>query len=366
MALTLALTLGSLLTEASASHAGHGRGSPWHSPNNCSAWDLKKFTSLVTFGDSYTDDSRAGYFAENNGTAPPVGYDNPVNYNSASGGRAWPQYVKQYSGINLYNYAVSGAVCSNTITPRNFYPTFLFPSVEEYEVPAFEADSKYIKPDGTKFMYNPSDETVYSIWIGTNDLGNNALLTDSQVKGTNIVNYTDCVYDQLKRLYDQGGRYFVLQNVAPLNLAPMYATLENGGMSGPSRYWPIAPENITQASGRMMEQVVTVNAIYEYQTPFVKRITKEFEDARFAVFDMHALISDIYYHPALYLNGSAPLNVQSYTNKCNVTGGDCVRDPNPDSFLWFDALHPSEQTDRVIAREFVDVVKGGSKWARYW
>jgi hypothetical protein len=34
--------------------------------------------------------------------------------------------------------------------------------------------------------------------------------------------------------------------------------------------------------------------------------------------------------------------------------------------MWYDELHPSEQTDRVIAREFVDVVKGKSKWATYW
>jgi hypothetical protein len=39
---------------------------------------------------------------------------------------------------------------------------------------------------------------------------------------------------------------------------------------------------------------------------------------------------------------------------------------SPDSFMWYDELHPSEQTDRVIAREFVDVVKGNSKWATYW
>lgn len=41
-------------------------------------WNLKKFTSLVAFGDSYTDDSRLGYFISHNGSAPPVGYDNPA------------------------------------------------------------------------------------------------------------------------------------------------------------------------------------------------------------------------------------------------------------------------------------------------
>lgn len=32
----------------------------------------------------------------------------------------------------------------------------------------------------------------------------------------------------------------------------------------------------------------------------------------------------------------------------------------------YDELHPTQQTERVIAREFVDVVEGSSKWATYW
>lgn len=42
------------------------------------SWNLKKFTSLVVFGDSYSDDSRLGYFITNNGSAPPVGWVDPV------------------------------------------------------------------------------------------------------------------------------------------------------------------------------------------------------------------------------------------------------------------------------------------------
>lgn len=44
---------------------------------NNDAWDLKKLTSFVTFGNSYTDESRLGYFINNNGSAPPVGYIAP-------------------------------------------------------------------------------------------------------------------------------------------------------------------------------------------------------------------------------------------------------------------------------------------------
>lgn len=140
-------------------------------------------------------------------------------------------------------------------------------------------------------MTNPPNETVYSIWIGTNDLGVYALLTDSQVAGTNVVDYTDCVYEQLKRVYDRGGRYFVLQNVAPLNLTPLYGLPGKGGEATDSSFWPDKPSNTTEISYRMMEQVVTVNAIYEYHTPFAVRLSKDFVGARFAVMDMHSLVS---------------------------------------------------------------------------
>lgn len=77
-------------------------------------------------------------------------------------------------------------------------------------------------------------------------------------------------------------------------------------------------------------------------------------------------MTDIYYNPANYLNGTAPLNVTGAVHECDATGMQCTTSTSPDSFMWYDDLHPSEQTDRVIAREFVDVVKGKSQWATYW
>ncbi|SMY24715.1 unnamed protein product [Zymoseptoria tritici ST99CH_1A5] len=337
-------------------------------PETHSQWSLQKFTSLVTFGDSYTDDSLLQYFADHNGSAPPVGYVNPANYHSASGGRPWPQYVKQYApgGVNLYNYAVAGAVCSNNITPRILdtgTASFLFPAIEQYEVPAFIADAAYTLPDGSPFMINPPDETVYAIWIGTNDLGQAALLTDSQVKGTNIVNYTDCVFNQMKSVYDQGGRYFVLMNIAPLNLVPLYGLPEAGGVGNTTSLWPNKGDNLTYYSYRMEEEVVSVNEIFDYKTPFLTKIAETFEGAEVAIMDMHGLISDMYYNPSEYLNGTAPLNVTGFSHQCDVKGANCVDSDSPDSFLFYDALHPGEQAERVFAREFLDVVNGCGRWA---
>lgn len=205
-------------------------------------------------------------------------------------------------------------------------------------------------------MSNPPNETVYSMWIGTNDLG--TYVGDTQEPGTNIVDYFDCVYAQLQAVYDQGGRYFVIQNIAPLNLAPMYALPEAGGVGNVT--------NMTATSYRMMEQAVTSNAIYDYRTAFAAKIGDSFKGAHFAVMDMHALISDMYEHPEQYLNGTAPANVTSFSHQCNADKTVCTDSDSPDSFLWYDQLHPSEQAGRTFAKTFVDVVKGTSRWATYW
>lgn len=212
---------------------------------------------------------------------------NPQSNNTATGGYVWPRYVAWDSGANVYNYAVSGAVCDNNVTPRAF-EAGLFPSVAQYEVPAFLADKAY-SVNGKPFLNIPQDQTVYAIWIGTNDLGNAAFLTDSQVAGKTIPDYVDCVYDQFQRLYASGGRYFVLMNVAPLELAPQYAPANKGGVNA-TKYFPDKPANITETSFRMWEQVAEANQVYKYRTPFELYVNRTMPGAHMAVFDMYSLV----------------------------------------------------------------------------
>lgn len=351
-------------------------------------WSVSNFHSLLTFGDSYTDESRLGYFIQNNGSAPPAGVLLPESNSTAGGGRTWPRYVVQYTGstkngewdpsMTLYNYAVSGAVCSNKITPRyvtsschhhrsrlprggidqkEFTRWFSainapFPSVLEYEIPAFQADMKAQRVNATPaepyFTTGLSAQSaLYALWIGTNDLGVWAFVTDSQIRGKVLTDYTSCVYEVFDKLYAAGGRMFVLMNTAPLHLAPLYANSTLHGV-GPNQYWPNKTSNHTQISETMHEYTSTVNNVFKYQTPFELMVANRYPDAHFAVFDMYSLISDVYDNPTAYLNGTdvkaGTETVRGYINHCNVNQTVCVKmdnnGTNPDGFLWYDELHP--------------------------
>lgn len=225
------------------------------------------------------------------------------SFHAPSGGRTWPRYVVQYTGstvnsqfqpqLTLYDYAVSGAVCSNNITPRLFAPIKAnFPSVLEYEIPAYMNDSHSISNATGKAYFTPaltSSNAVYAIWIGTNDLGNNAFLTDSQVAGKTLTDFTDCVFVALDELYASGGRYFVLNNIAPLHLAPLYAndTLMGVAMT---QFWKDKPANHTAIAEQMKEQATTVNNVWKYQVPYEAMISHRYPGANFAIFDVYSLV----------------------------------------------------------------------------
>ncbi|PYH95902.1 GDSL Lipase/Acylhydrolase family protein [Aspergillus ellipticus CBS 707.79] len=311
---------------------------------------LETFSSLVVFGDSYTDDGVYDYI-------PPVGSQTTDAWD---GGRAWPSYIQQYTGVNLYDYAVAGAVCDSVVSNsvRN--------GVEQDQLPAFLADNVYVSnTTGQPALINKPDETIYAIWIGTNDLGPNGFLTEAEPAGMPLTYFTDCVYTQLDRLYAVGARTFVLMNIAPLNLAPEYATPQNGGLPV-GEYWTDKSSydpNITQSSEKMRQYLTMVNAVFDYQTPYDLLLASRYPGGSFAIYDVHALMTDIWENPSHYLNGTVPYNVTSSIYRC---GSPCSSNAVRSSYMWYNDLHPSEQTDRVIAREFVNLVKGQSKWGKFW
>ncbi|KAL0580633.1 hypothetical protein V5O48_001363 [Marasmius crinis-equi] len=275
--------------------------------------------NLVTFGDSYTAIAKS------------------------NGGAAWPLYAAGYANISLFPFAKGGATCSNNLTFR------LFPSVFESQLPLY-----FTEKDNGTLSLDP-EETVYSLWIGTNDLGANALIT-GQPKAS-IVDVAACMVNWVKVLHDSGARNFIFQNMIPLEQVPMYSP-----NAYPDTFW-FAERNTTEWSVFMRELVLSGNALTRLM---LEALVPTLEGSHLAIFDSHSLFQDMIDNPSLYLNGTAPLNTTSAAKSCvfelnNSSNSNCTiipEGPERDSYLWFDELHPSEQAGRIVAREIAQVIVG--------
>lgn len=138
--------------------------------------------NLVTFGDSYSD------------------------INSASDGSAllWPQYAAMYGNFSLFPYAKNSAVCNSTMAPRTPGPGIL-----QDELPVYFSNAS------SGLSLDPQ-ETIYTLWIGTNDLGSDTTVTGHDAPGTTLVDLAACPLEWIKQIHSHGGRNFIIQNVSPL------------------------------------------------------------------------------------------------------------------------------------------------------
>ena len=127
----------------------------------------------------------------------------PQNHHS-DGGIVWPVDAAQDGNFSLFPYAKSGATCSNTLTPRPYLSVF------ESQLPTYLAE----KANGSLGHLWP-EETLYTLWIGTNDLGVGQLLTAGQKPGVTVVDTVTCAVNWVQTLYNSGARNFIFQNVSP-------------------------------------------------------------------------------------------------------------------------------------------------------
>ncbi|KAM3471209.1 hypothetical protein MY5147_005955 [Beauveria neobassiana] len=270
--------------------------------------------NLVTFGDSYTDESRAIYLAAY-GHVPPAGLLMPPNNRTADGGIAWGRMVASMTGARYYNYAVAGSTCSEKVAtqPARIIPGQI-PTVLEYEVPAFEADLAV----ASFYPNRQPNNTVYAMWIGTNDLGVEGFLYDRNRPGTVLNDFVGCVWKSFDRIYKTGGRRFVVMKAVPLEKTPTYASFDNGGARD-NPVWPTKSQyNTTEYQHKMFQYSQAVNELFDYTTPFHLLLKRRWPGASVTVFDTHSIFNDIHNNPGQYL--SSPQNVVSSFKTCDATG----------------------------------------------
>ena len=152
--------------------------------------------NLVTFGDSYTDIVSTEQHSATIRTRELTVRNQDAH---ADGGVMWPIFAAQDGNLTLFPFAKSGATCSNNVTTNGA------PSVFEAQLPAYFAANLTLRPS----------ETVYTLWIGTNDVGVHGLLTDHlSTPNVSLVDVVACAVNWVEVLYKSGARNFIFQNVS--------------------------------------------------------------------------------------------------------------------------------------------------------
>lgn len=321
-------TLVFLLAAAGSLALGHPNGPPGP-PKGLP----KPASKVVVFGDSFSD---------------------AALWPGWRGIHIWPDILGGYLKIPINVYAKAGATCSNSLTPRTW------PDVIHDEIPLFTTQKK----NGTLGHLDPAS-TVYTMWIGTNDVGAGCLLTGNQAPGVTLVDVTACAVKSIKTLYDGGARNFIFQNMVPLQKSPMYKK-----DAYTTTYWTEPVANMTEMSIFMETEVTSGNALSKLM---LQDLAPQLTGAHVGIFDSYSLFDDIITHPANYLNGTVPYNTTGAVLACPyaVHGTQALycteaKGSAVDSFVWYDELHPSVQVHRIVARELATVLKGkASKWMNW-
>ncbi|KAL0576781.1 hypothetical protein V5O48_005189 [Marasmius crinis-equi] len=312
---------------------------------------VARITDVVLFGDSYTDQSRSHSIS--NGTFPGKNYQQvyPPADNAADGGFQWPFYLGLYGNYTISNYAVGGSVCSNDLTPL-----FGNPDVLTGQQAWFIED--HISSNQT-LLLDP-DDFVVIIWIGTNDVGIHTILTSDTPNLVSLADVADCQFEAIRKLHDLGARRFILNSMIPLHLTRLYADSDEGTI-----YWP-DPHNGTVWHKGAYNLVRSLNRMLN---DGVQNLNREWKgDGKVELFDTYRFFEDMYNDPGRYFNGSLPANVTGHCHQCpdphdwrQCDIGDCTLDQR-DSFMWWDELHPSEQSGRNLANEMNKKINGESAY----
>ena len=123
--------------------------------------------------------------------------------------------------------------------------------------------------------------------------------------------------------------------------------------------------NITALAATISNYDAAVDKIYSYAVPYYLHLTERYPCASIILLDVHSLLTDIFNNPGLYLK--PPANVTGYYHHCNDDYTQCTDSSEPfDTFMWYDEGHPSQRTYDVIAKEFVEALRGESSYASYW
>ncbi|WP_298915554.1 SGNH/GDSL hydrolase family protein [uncultured Roseobacter sp.] len=281
------------------------------------------FTSYYAFGDSLSDDGKAG----------PGFLSAPSLDGRFSNGKVWTEFLAddfEAAGKNTQNYAIGGATAGPVAAPRTPISTFAG------QIQAFSANLFLDVPVPPFFdAIEPGNNPLVSVWFGANDLFNtlagDTRLEDARNAANLLTQQVEGIATSTRGLFDD----FIIPNLPDLGLTPSYAVFDTDDQ-----------QNATDATFAFNNQLQS--NIADLQNAGLNIYTV----------DTFALFNDALNDPL------GPEGIYDFTNvtlPCTISfandlGPNCVTDggltlEQVDSFLFADAVHPTSATHRILASE---------------
>jgi phospholipase/lecithinase/hemolysin len=296
----------------------------------------QKIDEIAFFGDSLTDSGNNFLLTGQSTTIPfpltPAAYSYNIGGHQYSNGMVWPQYLAKdlglpHSGLPRFqppfttntNYAV-GEARSRPNAPAS--------SISDLtqQVEIFISDSNGTVPPNT----------LVAIWIGANDLEDalDALKTDPSGGTSEVIlqQATASVLENLQNLYQRGARMFLIANIPDLSKTPYVRFL---GLTDPT---------ISAIASQMTNEFNT--ALESVASGFSVSPGLQY----FRLFDANALLD-------LVISSPGKFHLLDAVDRCTVplvkSNAICSM---PDSYLFWDATHPTTAGHQVIAGAVFDLL----------
>jgi hypothetical protein len=204
---------------------------------------------------------------------------------------------------------------------------------------------------GTSHQKLDMDPTEFAviIFIGTNDVGLNSFITDSQNPALSLPDVAGCQLQAIRNLHALGVRRFIVNSLIPLHLTQLYSN-----SSAPTIYHP-EPHDGNGWYKRMFNIVNSLNALIKNG---LDDLNQEWRgSATVDFFNTYDFFADMYAEPNKWFNGSIPANVTGHCHQCPdpndfrqcgvlvlcscqkndslkiFNSGDCTL-PERDSYMW--------------------------------
>jgi len=279
--------------------------------------------NIFAFGDSYSS-TELNLNLQQPNQANPLGNPAYPGYTSSNGPN-WIDFLTttyNESEVLTVNLAYGGATVDSSLV-EPYLPTVLSlkQQIEDEFIPAYASPTPLLS-------WKPAS-TLFSIFIGINDIGNSY-----KDRNTTLIPSIFAVYAGLvDKLYSSGARNILLLNVPPIDRAPLTTAQDTSTQS-------LEASAVADWNGRVAALAKEFNSDHRDATAFVFEVNRVFSKVldRPCSYEQTCPIENTTAYCEGYANGTP--SWYSFNTSCGVP---------VDEYFWLNDLHPTFRIHNATA-----------------